>query len=324
MAKVNVTYTATPDAGVAASQPMFINRAWVTVSDTLVVPTGNNTYHQGAGVGIMTFSAGFGGSIYNAVSQALDYRTTARSGVLVVSDEGYKFAGWNHPEYISLRGNRIPANDGIMHYDTLTVYGSVDMHANFALEEYPIVYYLHGSTVDGNVDITRGHDPLLEVNANDLTRGHDPLLDSTSNDLKGGLNPLLYTIKSPSITLTAPSKPGDEFIGWTGSNGDIPQLEVTIPHGSTGERTYFANFLRSGRELSQTPDFGETDKIRSVGDELHIFIAKSGSIVRIYTPDGVLHRIQTIVAAGETKIKLERGIYIVTLNNSPGTKIIIN
>jgi len=41
-------------------------------------------------------------------------------------------------------------------------------------------------------------------------------------------------------------------------------------------------------------------------------------VVRIYSTEGILHKIQTIVTAGETKIKLARGIYAVTLNNGIG------
>ncbi|MDR1223996.1 MAG: hypothetical protein LBL07_14130 [Tannerella sp.] len=43
----------------------------------------------------------------------------------------------------------------------------------------------------------------------------------------------------------------------------------------------------------------------------------------MYTPDGILHRLQTVIAAGETRIKLPRGIYIVTLNNGAGQKVMI-
>ena len=52
--------------------------------------------------------------------------------------------------------------------------------------------------------------------------------------------------------------------------------------------------------------------------------ASMPTTVRIFTPNGILHKIQTIVVASETKIKLEHGVYIVTLNNSLGTKVIIN
>jgi uncharacterized repeat protein (TIGR02543 family) len=287
MEKVTVTFGATPAGGVSASQPMFVNRAWITASDTIHVPTDSSTYHQGAGVSVVTFSApAKGGDIYNATPQALDYRTSPRSGILVVPDEGYAFAGWSHDGYTSLRGERIEARTGIMQYDTLTVYGSVELRAVFAPEEYSVRYHLHG--------------------------GENP---------EG--NPPAYTVESAAVTLVAPSKASDVFTGWTGANGDDPQAEVTIPHGSTGERDYYANYLYSGREDVEAPTSASEDKIWSFEDELYVRTAKAGSTVRVYTPDGILHRLQTVVAAGETRIKLQRGVYIVTINNGAGQKVMI-
>ncbi len=63
-------------------------------------------------------------------------------------------------------------------------------------------------------------------------------------DYSGGAatNPTYYSEDSPSITLNNPTKTKAVFIGWTGSNGDVPELTVSIPTGSTGNRTYIANF----------------------------------------------------------------------------------
>ena len=91
MATQVVSYEASAEEGVCASQPMFVNRAWITASDTLHIVTGNSTYHQGAGVGVVTFSAGTGGQIYTAEPQAVDFRSSAGPGVLVVPAEGYVF-----------------------------------------------------------------------------------------------------------------------------------------------------------------------------------------------------------------------------------------
>jgi uncharacterized repeat protein (TIGR01451 family) len=127
-----VTFKATPEAGVCASQPLFINSAWIQLNDTLNIQTGNRTYHQGAGVSIVTFSARTGGALYNATPQAVDYRSTLNNRLLIVPDEGYVFAGWSHDDYISLRGETVPAQSGIMHCDTLAIYGSVELVAHFA------------------------------------------------------------------------------------------------------------------------------------------------------------------------------------------------
>jgi hypothetical protein len=130
-ATTTVSYKATPESGSVASQPLFINRAWVKVNDTILVST-NSTYHQGAGVSIVTFSASAGGSVYNAEPQAVDYRTTARAGILlIVPDEGYEFAGWSHDAYTSLRGEPVKADSGLMNYEEIVIYGDVDLRADF-------------------------------------------------------------------------------------------------------------------------------------------------------------------------------------------------
>jgi uncharacterized repeat protein (TIGR02543 family) len=283
---VVVEFEATPASGANESQPLYINRAWITVDNTILIPTGNSTYHQGAGTCMVTFSTGHGGSIYNTEPQVIDYSTSANAGVLVVPDEGYRFTGWSYDDYISHRGELIKAQSGIMYYDTLAVFGNVELRANFELNNYPIRYHLN----DG-------------INAES--------------------NPDIYTIKSGRITLYAPHKAGDVFVGWTGSNGTESQKTVIIPAGSTGELEYYANFLYSGHE-DGLPEKA-TDDIWSAGNEVYIRTSRSGSIVRIFTPDGVLREQHTILSAGiTTKIKLDDGIYIITLNNGTGKKVIIN
>ena len=55
-------------------------------------------------------------------------------------------------------------------------------------------------------------------------------------------NPTSYTPLSEDITLNNPTKDHYTFIGWTGSNGDVPQTSVTITSGSTGNKSYKANY----------------------------------------------------------------------------------
>ena len=293
-----VTFKATPVEGVCASQPLFINKAWITAGNTLHLPT-NSTYHQGAGMSMVTFSMSVGGSIYNAQPQAIDYRTSPGKGIIIVPDEGYRFAGWSHDEYRSLRGEKIAAQSGIMLYDTLTIYGNVDLIARFEPEAYSIDYFLNG----GDFSQALPTSPISRTSPTSPT------------------SPSSYTIESPAIILEAPEKAGDVFIGWTGSNGDEPQMTVTIPGGSTGSRIYYAHFLRSGREDTPPQETHDKDRIWAHKDELYIHTTHPGSIVRIFTPDGVLHKVHTLVSAGETKLKLQPGLYIVTLNNNAGNKI---
>ena len=64
-------------------------------------------------------------------------------------------------------------------------------------------------------------------------------------NLDGGTdpgNPTTYHVETPTFTLIAPTKPGYEFTGWTGSNGETAQKEVSIAKGSIGNREYTANW----------------------------------------------------------------------------------
>ncbi len=63
-------------------------------------------------------------------------------------------------------------------------------------------------------------------------------------DLGGGKtqNTGTYTIESDDITLSAATKDGYEFLGWTWKGQPIPQEEVTLPSGSTGDKAYIANW----------------------------------------------------------------------------------
>jgi hypothetical protein len=218
-----ITFRTKLQDGVSASQPMFINKAYMTIRGYSGYT--NSTYHQGAGITIVTFSAGYGGHIYNASEQALDYGTSPRSGVVVVPDEGFRFAGWSHTPYSSLRGETIAAQSGVPYYETLTVYGDVTLQANFEPDTTPVVLQL----------------------------------DEIEN-----------------------------------ARATPPANEIT------------------------------TDRIWAAAGELYVNTSKPGSIVRIYSMEGLLLKLQPILKSGETKIKMPSGLYVVTLNNSLGTKIRID
>ena len=72
-----------------------------------------------------------------------------------------------------------------------------------------------------------------------------PITYEISYNLDGGSasgNPTSYTIETNTITLKNPTRDGYEFLGWTGSNGKIPQKDVSIKKGSTGNKSYTANW----------------------------------------------------------------------------------
>lgn len=80
-----------------------------------------------------------------------------------------------------------------------------------------------------------------------LTAKTTPAKYTISYDLNGGAvavsNPTSYNIETPTFTLNNPVRLGYVFVGWTGSNGTTtPQKNVSIYKGSTGNRTYKANW----------------------------------------------------------------------------------
>ena len=102
---------------------------------------------------------------------------------------------------------------------------------------------------------SNGGKPELEVTVNEGSSGD---LSFTANwriidfkiayDLGDGTadpgNPASYNYETATFTLKAPERPDSEFLGWTGSNGDEPQKEVTIENGSLGDLSYKANWKR--------------------------------------------------------------------------------
>jgi uncharacterized repeat protein (TIGR01451 family) len=228
-ASQTVTFRATPLSGAVASQPLFVNRAWVTVSDTLNVPTDSATYHQGAGVAVVTFAAAAGGSIFNFEPQVVDYRTPPRSeSLLIVPDSGYVFAGWSHPAYVSLKGVEVPATEGVFNLDTLLIYGNVE--------------------------------------------------------------------------LTAVFEPNRDSLSWRETISTLPNLSDSIASSNT---------------IAGKP------RIWSSGSEIFVKPATVPSVLRLYTPDGVLIKQQTILTKETTKFKMSAGLYIATLNNGVGTKVVV-
>ena len=74
----------------------------------------------------------------------------------------------------------------------------------------------------------------------------EPINYEITYDLQGGTlstaNPTTYNAETETFTLNNPTKTGYMFVGWTGSNGLIPETTVTIPKGSYKDKAYIANW----------------------------------------------------------------------------------
>ena len=77
-----------------------------------------------------------------------------------------------------------------------------------------------------------------------------------------------YTVEQ-TVTLPTPTRTGYTFLGWTGEGITTPQPNVTIPKGSTGDKTYIENWELT--EYNITMDLnggsGETTLLYTVIDD---------------------------------------------------------
>ena len=64
-------------------------------------------------------------------------------------------------------------------------------------------------------------------------------LDGGTNNSQ---NPATYTIESNAITLQDPTRANYVFTGWTGNGTTTPTKNIVLPHGSTEDKTYTANW----------------------------------------------------------------------------------
>lgn len=104
---------------------------------------------------------------------------------------------------------------------------------------------------------------------------------SISYDLQGGTvsgNPTQYSIDTATFTLKNPTKKGYKFLGWTGSNGTVPQTTVTIQKGSVGNKTYKANWKLDRYVLDVDNYIDDTHEIHGTAITFDMYI--NGSLYK--------------------------------------------
>ncbi|MEI3339613.1 MAG: InlB B-repeat-containing protein [Eubacterium sp.] len=117
---------------------------------------------------------------------------------------------------------------------------SSSLAANAGYEDFDCWYngeaeYEFGSSLSENITLTaKFRNPKTYTIAYNLGEG------TVAEE-----NPTSYNVESENITLNNPEKEGYTFIGWsgTGLTGNN-NMSVTIPKGSTGNRTYTAHFCQ--------------------------------------------------------------------------------
>ena len=120
-------------------------------------------------------------------------------------------------------------------------------------------------TAEGSSDPEPQPDPTPDPEPTpDPTPDPDPevTLYTITYNLDGGslaegvTNPDEYGEASATFTLNKPIKSGYTFAGWTGTGLNEATTEVTITKGSTGDRTYTANYTLTEYKISYITDGG--------------------------------------------------------------------
>ena len=97
-----------------------------------------------------------------------------------------------------------------------------------------------------SLSISEGNDAvsfLMPYAPLTLTLTADKLYTVTMDTADGDpIRPIQYTVESEAFLLPTPVRTGYIFLGWTGEGITEPQKTMEIPQGSTGDRTYTANW----------------------------------------------------------------------------------
>ena len=226
--------------------------------------------------------------------QNIPYTVKEEVKLPIPTREGYEFIGWVGEDIIDAQINvTIPrGSTGFRLYA-----------AHWALENYTITLDTSGGNALDNIRYTVKSDPIIlptptrngyefsgwtgegittpqtEViiptgsTGNKAYTANWQVIEYTIITLLEGGNAgtseeYFYTVEQ-TVTLPTPTRTGYTFLGWTGEGITTPQPNVTIPKGSTGDKTYIENWILT--EYTITMDLnggrGQEKVIYTITDE---------------------------------------------------------
>ena len=112
----------------------------------------------------------------------------------------------------------------------------------------------NGSTPQKSVTIAKGSTGNKSYTANWSINTYSIGYNLNGGSISG--QKTSYNVTTESFTLPTPTRTGYTFTGWTGSNGSTPQKSVTIAKGSTGNKSYTANWQANAYTLTVNPNGG--------------------------------------------------------------------
>lgn len=242
--------TITPPTYAGYNTPAVKEVAW----DSTTAKTIDFNYN------LITYSVSYDANGGSLSGQKTSYNVEDNSFTLPTpSRTGYTFLGWT-----GSNGNTPQTSVTVSTGTT----GNLSYKANWKANQYTynVRYFSSSGKSLGTTSYTRDFGTSETINAPAKTgyntpSGQSVKWDSTSAktidftyglinysvsyNMNGGSisgQKTSFTIEDSAFSLPTPSRTGYTFAGWTGSNGTTPQTSITIGAGSSGNKTYTANW----------------------------------------------------------------------------------
>ena len=232
--------------------------------------------------------------------QEFAYNQTSKLNKNQFTKEGYTFIGWS----TSIDGDVMFNDESEISNLSSKDKDVITLYAKWEIIKLNVKYYdlfgalLKSETVEyGNKSVApedmfidgytfEGWNPSLGVIREDIiykaqyTINEYTIKYNFNTGNNDDAQEIKYNVESDMITLPTPTRTGYTFLGWTGSNGLKPRLEVIIHKGSIGDKTYKANWVSNSYKVSLNANGG-------VVNEDYIMISYNSLYGTIPTPTRV-------------------------------------
>lgn len=118
------------------------------------------------------------------------------------------------------------------------------------------------------------------TSAKTITFTYTPITYNVTINCNGGsgVSSRTYTIETTTFTLGTPTRAGYTFNGWTGSNGTTAQKTVSISKGSTGAKSYTAQWTENVLTISYYSNYATSafdGALNTVGADKNVEVYRS-------------------------------------------------
>ncbi len=204
------------------------------------------------------------------------YNTKAKLRKNSFEKEGYVFKGWS----TEIDGDVIYTDESEIYNLASKDTAVIDLYAKWEIIQLKIKYVdlfgviLKEEKIDYGSNPNYPEDPFIDgytftrwnctsnIIKDDTTCKAEYEIENyvINYDLNKGekddVKTIRYNVETESITLPNPKREGYEFLGWTGSNGLNPQKTITHTRGTTGNKSYKANWTANIYNVKLNPNKG--------------------------------------------------------------------